>query len=309
MLHGHPIAAPLHFLPAFELTARYLSIKRAAQELHLTPSAVSQQIRALEEALGLKLFRRLTRALELTEAGHQFAVVVQETLDSYRRGSDRLLRQHARRTLRLSADPFIAHELLIPELHTFGGQSSDGVLQIQTSSALVDFERDSVDAAIRHGRAPWPGLASTPLCDVVVTPVCAPGLVKGDRLRSPRALARYPLILLRGHPDPWQATAERFGFKLEREPLIFDDYFASLRAAEKGLGIAVGLFPIATGAVLDGRLVTPLPLRVRTRAKFYFVCRKEDATLPALVALRRWAEARFASLQALPGSAPAIDEP
>jgi LysR family glycine cleavage system transcriptional activator len=309
MVHGQPIAAPLHFLPAFELAARYLSIKRAAQELNLTASAVSQQIRALEEALGLKLFRRLTRALELTEAGLQFAVVVQETLDSYRRGSDRLLRQHARRTLRLSADPFIAHELLIPELHTFGAQSRDGVLQIQTSSALVDFERDSVDAAVRYGRAPWPGLVSTPLCDVFATPVCAPGLVKGDQLRSPRALARYPLIVLRGHPDPWQVAAARFGFKLEREPLVFDDYFASLRAAEKSLGIAIALFPIATSAVLEGRLVTPLPVRLRTRAKFYFVCRKEDAALPALAGLRRWAEARFANLQALPGSASVIDEP
>lgn len=309
MVQGHPIAAPLHFLPAFELAARHLSIKRAAQELHLTPSAVSQQIRALEDALGLKLFRRLTRALELTEAGRQFAAVVQETLDTYRRGSERLLRQHGQRTLRLSADSFIAHELLIPQLHNFAERHKDLVLQIQTGSALVDFERESVDAAVRYGRAPWPGLAASALCDLFVTPVCAPGLVKGDQLRSPSALARYPLIVLRGFPDPWQAAAERFGFTLEREPLVFDSYFACVRAAEKGLGIAVGLFPTTTSAVLEGRLVTPLAFRMRTRAKFYFVCRKDDAELPAFSALRSWATERFAALPKLPGKAATVDEP
>jgi LysR family transcriptional regulator, glycine cleavage system transcriptional activator len=309
---GGPVGgavAALHLLPAFELTARHLSIKRAARELHLTPSAVSQQIRALEEALGLKLFRRLPRALELSEAGHQFAAVVRETLESYRRGSERVLRQHARRILSLSADPFVAHEVLIPQLHTFGEQADGGVLQIQTSEALVDFERDSVDAAVRYGRAPWPGLVATPLCDAFATPVCAPGLVHGDSLPAPAALARYPLIVLRGHPDPWQRAAQRLGFELTREPLVFDSYFASLRAAEKGLGIAMGVFPTTTSAVLEGRLVMPLALRIRTHAKFHFVCRKEDAELPAFAALRSWTAARFASLKPIPGSAPMLDEP
>jgi LysR family transcriptional regulator, glycine cleavage system transcriptional activator len=286
-----------------------LSIKRAAQELHLTPSAVSQQIRALEQALGLKLFRRLTRALELTDEGRQFAAVVRDTLDTFRRGSDRLLRQHGSRTLRLSADPFLAHELLIPQLHTFGEQHRDLVLQIQTSSALVDFERESVDAAVRYGRGPWPGLSATTLCDSFATPVCAPGLVKGDRLRSARALARYQLISLRAYPDVWRASAQRFGFTLDREPLVFDSYQACIRAAEKGLGIAVGLFPTTSAAVLEGRLVTPLALRMRTRAKFHFVCRKEDAGLPAVSTLRRWAAGCFASLSPLPGKAQVIDEP
>ena len=94
-----------------------------------------------------------------------------------------------------------------------------------------------------------------------------------------------------------------------REPLVFDSYFASLRAAEKGLGIAVGLFPVTTGAVLDGRLVTPLALRTRVRAKFHFVCRKEDAARSPFVKLRDWSQARFASQPALPGTATTIDEP
>src|SRR4051794_40818925 len=108
---------PLNYLPTFELAARHLSFKRAAEELHLTPSAVSQQMRGLEEALGLPLFRRQTRALTLTPAGEQFAAVAADALDAYRRGTERLLRHHARRVVRLTTDPYIANEVLIPVLH------------------------------------------------------------------------------------------------------------------------------------------------------------------------------------------------
>jgi LysR family transcriptional regulator, glycine cleavage system transcriptional activator len=295
-----PIAAPLQFLPAFELSARYLSFKRAAEELHLTPSAISQQIRALEDALGLKLFKRVTRAVHLTEAGEQFAAVVGDTLETYRRGTDRLLRRYERRVLRLSTDAFVAHELLIPALHTFAERVRGVELRIETGNAFADLRSDGVDAAVRFGRGPWPGLVSATLSEAFVTPVCAPGLVKSDRLRSPRALARYPLIRLRDQPDPWARAAEALGFELSSERIVLDNYFATVRAAEKGVGIALGAFPATSAAVLEGRLVTPLPIRVRTQAKYSFVCRKEDAEHPTFVALREGCAALFAALPRLP---------
>ncbi len=292
--------AVLSYLPAFEAAAKHLSFKRAAAELHLTPSAVSQQMRALESTLGLKLFRRMTRALALTPAGEQYAAVVSELLDRYRRGTEQILRQQGRQVVRVSTDPFVAHEVLIPALDTFKCERPAVDLRIETSATVLDLDREELDAAIRYGIGPWPGLTASKLCDVIAAAVCAPGLVKGDRLRSPAALAEYPLIRLRDQPDPWERTAEFLSIELPRERLVFDSYFACVRAAEKGLGIAVAIFPTTAPAVVEGRLVTPLPFRVRTRAKFHFVCRRQDAARPALLVLRDWAQARFAALPALP---------
>ena len=128
-----PALLVLSYLPAFQLVARYLSIKRAAQELHLTPSAVSQQIHALEKALGIPLFRRMTRALALTPAGERFAGLVSDTLEPYQRGTEQILRQYARRELRLTTDPFVAHEILIPALHTFSPAERAVVLRIEAA--------------------------------------------------------------------------------------------------------------------------------------------------------------------------------
>jgi LysR family glycine cleavage system transcriptional activator len=306
------IAAPLHFLPAFELAARYLSVKRAAEELHLSPSAVSQQIRALEDALGFKLFHRLTRALALTDAGEQFAEVVRDTLHTYRSGTGRVQRRHVHKALRLSTDPFVAHELLIPQLHGFRAENPGIDLRIETSASVADLRRDGADVAIRYGRGPWPGLASTLLCHVTATAVSKPGLVKRDRLRSPAALARYPLIALRHQADPWQKLGVLLGVELPSERLLFDGYFDSLRAAREGLGIALALFPPTSDLVERGLLATPLQLHVRVRNSFQLVCRKEDTALPELQALRSWTLVRFAALRRVPPGSepwPSFDEP
>lgn len=303
-MKASPITVPLHFLPAFELVARHLSIRHAAADLHLTPSAVSQQVRALEKALGFALFRRGTRAIHLTEAGRQYADVVAQTLETYRRGADRLQRQRGTQSLRLSCDAYVAHEILIPELASFRALHPQLELRIETSAALADFERDDVDAAVRYGRGPWPGVLGTSLCKVEATPVCAPGLIPGDRLRSPSSLARYPLIAMRDYPDSWKVAEKLMGIALPPDRLWFDSYFACLRAAEKGLGIALAMFPLATTAVLEQRLVTPVRVRVWARASMRFVSRKEDARSPAIGALRSWLEQKFSALPALPPQGP-----
>jgi len=305
------IVAPLQVLPTFELVAEHLSIKRAAELLHLTPSAVSQQIRALESALGFRLFDRLARALALTPAGVDFAAVVRETLDTYRSGSQRVVRQHVSQTLRLSTDPFVAHEILIPQLHTFDAARSGVDLRIETSTSLADLRRDGIDVAIRYGRGPWPGLLGTVLCELFASPVCAPGFVPKKQLKSPRALLCHPLIRLRDQPDPWLRLGALLGVEVAGERLVFDSYFAALRAAEAGLGIAFAIFPPTSGWVSDGRLVVPLPMRIQVRSTCQFVCRKEDSARPEIAHLCEWAVARFRALPGLPISErwPLLQEP
>src|SRR5262245_22952922 len=136
----------LSYLPAFEAAARHLSFKRAAEELHITPSAVSQQMRALEDMLELKLFRRLTRGLALTPAGEQFAALVSAVLDRYARGAEQLL-QHGRQVLRVSTDSFVAHEVLIPALDSFKSRRPPIDLRIETSTQVLDLDGEALDAA------------------------------------------------------------------------------------------------------------------------------------------------------------------
>jgi LysR family transcriptional regulator, glycine cleavage system transcriptional activator len=303
--------AAISYLPAFELSARHLSFKRAAQELHLTPSAVSQQIRSLESALELKLFRRMPRALALTPAGERFTEVVSDTLERYRRGAEQVLKLQGGQVLRLTTDAFVAHEVLIPALHTFRPGKPAIDLRIETTSKVVDLDREEIDAAIRYGVGPWPGMTSTPLGDVIATAMCAPALIEGRGTLKPAAVAGYPLIRIRDQPDPWQRFSQLFSIRLPNQRLVFDSYIASLRAAEKGLGIAVGVFPMTTGAVLEGRLITPLLVRMRLRARFHFLCRTSDAARPLLGALRDWVCARFAELPPLPEArgTTLLDEP
>jgi LysR family glycine cleavage system transcriptional activator len=295
-----PALATLSYLPAFELAARHLSFKRAAKELHLTPSAVSQQIRALEEALGLELFRRKTRAIELTEVGRHYAALITETLDALRSGTDRLIRQRARRMVRLTTDPFVANEVLIPSLSQLSAVEQGLDLRIETSSSLVDLDNDDVDCAVRYGVGPWRGFASTPVCEVLATAVCAPSLLGGQPIDSPLALLRYPLIQLRDHLDPWVRIAAHLGVEVPSERLVFDSYFACMRAAEKGLGVAFGIFPVVSSLVLEGRLVAPLAMRVRAEAQFHFVCRAADAEHAPFPELCASIRARFDELPAMP---------
>jgi LysR family glycine cleavage system transcriptional activator len=292
--------AALHYLPAFELAARHLSFKRAAKELHLTPSAVSQQMRALEEVLGLALFRRKTRAIELTEAGRHYAALVTGTLDALRSGTERLVRQRTRRMVRLTTDPFIAHEVLIPALSELSALDEPLDLRIETSTSVADLHRADLDCAVRYGVGPWPGFFSEPLCDLLATPVCAPSLLASRAIDSPLALRDQPLIKLRDQPDPWQHVARYFGLQLPSERLIFDSYFASMRAAEKGLGVAFGVFPLSSSLLLEGRLIAPLTVRVRAAARVHFVCRLADAEQAPFSELRARIRARFAALPALP---------
>ena len=285
---------PIQLLVAFEAAARLSSFKRAAAELHLTPSAVSQQIKSLEAALGVPLFERRPRAVELTPAGVHYLEVAQSTLSVFTLGTERLLRRARARIVRISAAPFVAHEVLIPHLSEIREARSDIEVRIEASSRIADLRAEPVDVGVRFGRGPWPGLRSEWLADVVVTPVASPKL----RLKHTRDLARYTLLDVRGQPDYWAELARAEGFTV-RETLSFDSYFDTVRAAEHGLGIALGVFPLTTSWIRSGRLVAPLALRIPSRVGHHVVCRTEQARSPELVAVRSWIQARFAALEPL----------
>jgi LysR family transcriptional regulator, glycine cleavage system transcriptional activator len=290
---------PLHFLPAFEAAGRLCSFKAAAAELHVTPSAISQQLKAIEDALGVPLFERRGRNIRLTAAGDSYLRDVQQLL-SAAAGATRRLRQHsAQRVLRLSTPDFVAYDFMLARLSQFRAQFPGLELSLEATAHVIDFATCDSDAAIRVADGTWPGLTWHPLGDAQVAPVCAARLAR--TIHSSAHLLQHTLIELRSQERRgWRAFMKKQALPEPAQVLRFDGYLEALRAAEQGLGVAFGIFPFATEWVTSGRLAVPLPMRVPFSGKIGFVHRKADARDPLYAALATWLRQQYATLPALP---------
>ncbi len=289
---------PLQLLPPFEAAARLGSFKRAAEELHVTPSAVSQQVKALEEWLDIALFVRLTRRIELSAAGRQFYEIVSRVLGEYTQQFAQFRMRMARPILRVSMIPFIAHELVLPKLQDFQYRHPDIDLRIETSMHLVDFAVEPIDAAVRFGAGPWPGLASFALCETHATLVAAPTLLREQPIQEIADLQQHTLIYSRRDRDDWQQAAQRLGLAAvqRKNALILDDYFSAMQAAAQGLGVAIAILPITNSWLREQRLVPVFPFQLPTEQSYQFVCRRGQAENPAIHALYQWMKSLFDAL-------------
>jgi DNA-binding transcriptional LysR family regulator len=236
---------PLQLLPAFEAAARLLSFSKAAAELHVTTAAISQQIRSLEEHLGMPLFLRLTRRVELTDAGRQFAALASSILTQYRQGHADLLHHHTRPTLRMSMTPLVAQELLIPRLAAFQAAHPEVSVRLDARMDFVDFDREPIDAALRVGKGPWAGLTAQHLCHCVAAMVASPALLARHPVRSLDDLSQHTLIHPRHSQLDWNAVGRFMGRAdlPRRADLVLDSDLSALKAAEQGLGIAICMLP------------------------------------------------------------------
>jgi len=187
-------------LKSFEAAARLLSFSRAAEELGVTPAAVSYQMRSLEDQLGVELFRRTSRVVELTEPGRMLLAGVGEALDGIARTIARLRGADGRPRLTATTSPSFAAKWLVPRLHRFLELHPDADVRVDVSDRLVDLPREEVDVGVRFGRGQYPGLKVDRLFEETIFPVCSPKLIAGRRpLREPRDLRHHTLI----HVD-WQ---------------------------------------------------------------------------------------------------------
>src|SRR6201999_855047 len=196
----------LNGLRAFEAAARHLSFTQAASELNVTQTAISHQIRRLEEELGLRLFVRKNRALALTPQARDYLPGVRAAFNDLRLATDRLLRKEDDKVLTVSTLAALAAKWLLPRLAAFQ-ESHPGIdVRITTSTSLVDFRIGDVDAAIRYGRGHWEGLRADWLMADELFPVCSPALLKGSRpLKSPQDLAQHTLLHSSGgYDDDWR---------------------------------------------------------------------------------------------------------
>lgn len=292
-----PRALPsLNALYAFEAAARHLSLVRAARELHVTPSAVSHQVRALESSLGRQLFERLPRALRLTSAGEQVAAAAAEAFDGLERRLRRLPRR-GRQTLTVSVVPSFAAGWLVGRLPRFQEDHPAVELRLHASQALVDLAAGEADLAIRYGPGRYAGLKSERLLDEVAFPVCAPEAAA--RLSRPEALKGEVLLHdeARGAHGGWPAWLALAGVRsprwAERGPR-FSDARLLLQAAAAGQGVALCRSVTAYEELAAGRLVRPFEPQLPCRWHYALVWTAAAARRPQVRAfaafLRREAQ-------------------
>jgi LysR family transcriptional regulator, glycine cleavage system transcriptional activator len=287
-------------LRAFEAAARHMSFTRAAAELNLTQTAISHQIRNLEEQLGLSLFQRERNTLLLTEAARDYLDTVRAVLLQLAEATNRTADRARESVLTLACLNTFAIKCLLPALGEFRAIAPGLSLRIRTVISFENLPRHDYDVAIRYGVGEWPGLVSRRITWDEVFPVCAPALARGRRLRRPADLANHVCIrtVSPNLRDDWPLWLDLAGLR----DLVFVDELASdflatsLQAAADGLGIAIGRSAVVADDLAQGRLVAPFPLRVPTRLGYHVAAPADRANKPKVAAFTNWATTRFAAL-------------
>lgn len=284
-------------LRTFCVAARYLSFKAAAEELCVTPSAVSHQIKGLEQQLQALLFERRTREVALTEVGAALFTQVEPLLTELDNVTARFIQRNGqRRVLRISLLPFFASEMFIPRLSAFADQHRAIDIRVETTEAGA-LQPSASDASILllQSRPMDPGTIAHPLFPLRLAPACSPQLARELKLGDPRALLGATLIVHKGRPHAWQDWFTSMSIALERTPKVIhlDSMFAVARAAERGLGVALVPIPLSSSWFSSGALVRPCIGELETTDRYYFVCRTEAAKNPDVCALRDWVIATF----------------
>ena len=282
----------LNGLRAFEAAARHLSFTNAAAELNVTQTAISHQIRRLEEELGLRLFIRQNRTLALTPQAIDYLPGVRAAFLDLRHATERLLGNDGNKVLTISTLTSLAAKWLLPRLTDFQNTHPDIDVRITTTTNLVDFRKDDVDAAIRYGRGQWPGVRADWLMAEELFPVCSPALMTGNRaLKSPEDLASHTLLHTSGYNEDWRLwlTAAGLPGEISTSPgLTFDLIFMTVQAAIDGLGIAIGRTAFVETDIAKGRLVVPFGIALPSDIGFYLVSPPATANTPKIAAFRKW---------------------
>ena len=281
---------PLNALRAFEAAARHESFTRAAEDLCVTQGAVSHQVKALEAELGLKLFNRERQRLVITEAGRSYLEVVRDALDRIAAGTERLLQRQSTGMLTVTTSPNFAAKWLVHRLARFGEAHPGIDLRISASLQHVDFAREDVDLAIRHGDGQAGGLHVTRLCAEELVIVCSPKLISGkNALRKPADLAKHALLHINDRNDwvKWLKAAGVNNVDVSRGPILNQASMA-IDAASDGQGVALARSALAAWDLIAGRLVRPFGPSLSVPYAYWIVCPKATANLPKIVTFRDW---------------------
>lgn len=286
----------LNGLQAFEATARHLSFAQAAEELNLTPSAVSYQVRTLEDRLGVELFKRLNRAILLTKEGEMLFPDLREAFARMRGAVDRLSADTPENVLVVSTGPSFAAKWLAPRLFSFMDEYPEIEVRISANLKLVDFSRDGIDVGIRFGEGNYPDLDTRWLVGDELTVLCSPQFLANHTLATPQDVPALPLIIdesLSFNPasPTWEQWLARAGVRDHGDVrgVHFNHADHAIDAAVRGTGLALSRTSLSSADMETGLLVEPFPdLRINTNMAFYLVMPPAARHKAKVQAFSRW---------------------
>ena len=305
---------PLNALVAFEAAARHLSFSRAAAELNVTPAAISQQIRSLEDQLGIVLFHRLPRGLALTPAAVAGLADLRDGFGKVRQGVGRMRGESRRDALNVWMAPSFAAKWMVPRLQRFTAAHPEIEIDITATGELMDrggsgaaalpaeaLREHAIDVAIRFGKGVYPGCRVEKLMSAAVVPLCSPALLDGPHpLRRPEDLAHHTLLHddtpYEGRPDwaSWLAAAGVDGVDSARG-VHFNHVSLALEAAAESQGVVLSIGQLASNDLATGRLVIPFETRVPLEYAYYVITQEGSANAANVAAFRDWLMAEAAA--------------
>lgn len=291
---------PLNPLRAFEVAARHASFKSAGEELNLTQSAISRQVKTLEDYLRVSLFRRDNRTLELTEAGKQYLPALTQAFDTIDHATARLFNVgHKNRLFVKSSLRTFLMGWLVPRLPSFRDQRPDLEVNLSTSLSISsdDLFTEPVDIAISRDRPDVDGIRQETLLEEFLVPVCSPRLLESaGQVNSPGDLSRFTALHNSSRSDCWQVWLKGTGFSGVRlgSELHFDGFYMTIQAAIAGMGVAILPVPIAQEALRLGHLVQPLKRSVPSGDSYYLLYLSHRCDLPKIKDFRDWLFAEVA---------------
>jgi LysR family transcriptional regulator, glycine cleavage system transcriptional activator len=292
----------LDLLRGFEAAARHLSFTKAAEELFLTQSAVSRQMKELEDQLGVPLFQRRHRALALTDAGQQFYAAAAQVIATMRAATERLRTQSGRRRpLSVTTTHSFASLWLIPRLAGFTKNHPEVDVRITAETRVQDLQRDGLDVALRHGPASLAGPDAVRLMGERVFPVCSPKLLRKRPLEKPADLKNH-ILLQYDDPDarhPWLhwktwLEVERIADLRPAGTLSFSGYEQIIPAAVAGHGVALGRTPLVKDLIAAGELVAPFKSTADPARSYFAIVSKTASERPEVAAFVSWLKAEAA---------------
>ena len=281
----------LRELRTFCVAAELASFRDTAEALFVTPSAVSHQVKSLEEALDVQLFERLTRSIELTEAGHSLYADVCPIIAEL----DAVIESHgkadSRNVLRISVQPFFASELVVPRLSEFTELNPDIDIKLETSDESLEKHPATTDVSIRIFRKAPESLVSHRLFALQLVPAASPELRKRMRRKGDTVLGELPRIVHESRPNAWRQWEQRSGRRLEGNGRVvrLDSMIAVANAAERGVGAALVPLQLSDSRFESNSLVQLYPEALETSDAYYLVYRQEDKSNPAILRFRDWA--------------------
>lgn len=293
---------PLNPLKVFDTVVRTQNLTKAAQELHISQSAVSKQLNVLQTYLGIELFRRERHGISLTHSGQRYAEAINPAFDMLSKATEDLMRSGSDSTLRIQTYTTFAAKWLIPRLSDFNSKHPEITVKITNSVSNVDFDRDNVDLAIQIGNGAWPGQDSDFLFEDIIEPVCSPEFLKqhAPDARYPQALLRVRLLVSHFRPHDWKTWAKLCRYDEETEcteQMRFSSSILTWQAAADSLGIAVGQTTLLVDDLKKQKLIAPFNLPVKTGLSYYLVRPQLQRHSRKVEIFRSWIAAQLELLQ------------